>query len=53
MIWFLKTGEFGILNYISDHVTLVQLIGTAANVNCAVTIIGFWIYDYNKKEHFL
>ena len=42
-----KTGKFGILNHISDHVTLVQLIDTISNVNNAVSINGYWIYDYN------
>ena len=46
----LKTGEFDILNDISDHVTLVQLIETAGNVNHAVSIIRCWIYDSNYKR---
>ena len=46
-------GWFHIFNEISDHVTLVQLIDTAGNVNHAVSITGCCIYDSNEKEHFL
>ena len=45
-----KTGELYILNGISDHVTLVQPIDTAGNVNNLVSIIGWWIYDSNYKR---
>ena len=44
-----KTGEYYIFNYISDHVTLVQLVETSVNVNHAVSITGCWIYDSNYK----
>ena len=40
-----KTGEFDILNEISDHVTLVQLIDTDGNISHFVSIIRCWIYD--------
>ena len=43
-------GSFDIFNDISDHVTLVQLIDTAGNDNRAVSITGYWIYDYNYKR---
>ena len=45
-----KTGEFDVLNDISDHVTLVQLIKTAGNVKNSVIIIRCWIYDTNNKR---
>ena len=38
-----KTGEFGLLNGISNHVELVQLIDTDGNVNHAVSINVCWI----------
>ena len=46
----LKIGEFYILNDVSDHVTLFQLIDTSSNVAHDVSIIGCWIYDYNYKR---
>ena len=44
-----EKGEFDILNDISDHVTLVQILGKAGNVNHAVSITGCWIYSSNYK----
>ena len=38
-----------VLNYISDHVTLVQFIDTVGNVNLAVPIDACWIFDYNYQ----
>ena len=39
-----------LLNDISDHLTLVELIDTAGNVNHTVSITGYWIYDSNYKR---
>ena len=41
---------FDILNYISENVTLVQLMDTLANVNCAISIVGYWIFDSNYEK---
>ena len=45
-----KTGEFDIFNDISDRVALVQLIESCVNVNHAVSIHVYWIYDSNYKR---
>ena len=45
-----KKGEFDILNEISAHVTLIQLIYTGVNVNHAESIIVCYIYDSNYKR---
>ena len=50
MVKWEKIGEFDILNDISDHVTLVQLIDTAVIVNNAVSVIGCWTYTSHKKS---
>ena len=50
MVKWKKTGEFDILNDISDYVALVQLVYTAGNANHAVSIIECWIYDFNYKR---
>ena len=42
-----KRGEFDILNDISDHMTLVQLIDTAGNINHVTSITVYWIFYYN------
>ena len=45
-----KRGEFDILNDISDHVKLVQLIEIYGIVNHIVSITGRWIYDSNDRR---
>ena len=46
--------SFGILNDISENVTLVQLMDPLGNVNHAISIVGNWIfYSNNKKAIFL
>ena len=43
-------GYFGILNDISDNVTLVKLINTLVNVNDDISIVGYWIFYSNYKQ---
>ena len=40
-------GSCGILTDISEHVTLVQLMGSLGNVSHAVSVVGYWILDSN------
>ena len=47
--WFNK-GTFDILNYISENVTLVQLIETLGNVNRAISIVGYLIFYLNYEK---
>ena len=48
-----ENDAFGILNYISKNVTLVQLMESLVNVNHSISIVGHWILDSNyKKELF-
>ena len=42
-----KKGVFDILNEISENVTLVQLMDNLVNVNHAISIVGYWIFDSN------
>ena len=44
-------GIFYSLNYISDHVTLFQLIDSIVNVNHAVSIVGKWVFDSNFNKY--
>ena len=46
-----KNNDFDIINYISENVTLVNLMGSLGNVNHANSIVGRWIFDsnYNKS----
>ena len=49
-----KKDDFDIINKISEYVTLVHLIDSLGNVNHAISILGYWIFDSNyDKELFL
>ena len=41
--------KFGILKYISEHVTLDQFMETVGNVHPVVSIVGNWIFDSKYK----
>ena len=45
-----KNDAFDILNEITENVTLIQLIYSLVNVNCAIIIVGYWIFDSNYKK---
>ena len=40
-----KKDAFNILNEISKNVTLVQLMDSLRNFNCAISIVRSWIFD--------
>ena len=49
-----KNDTFDILNNISEYVTLVQLMVSIGNLNHAISIVGYWIFDSDyEKELFL
>ena len=45
-----ENDAFDILNYISEYVTLVQLMKTLVNVNRGISLVGHWIFDTNYKK---
>ena len=44
-----KNGAFDILNNISKIFTLVHLMDTLGNVNNAISIVRYWIFDSNYE----
>ena len=40
-----ENDAFDILNDISEYVTLVQLMNSLGNVNRAISIVGYQIFD--------
>ena len=40
-------GFYDIMTEISEHVTLVQLMHSLGNVNHAISVIGYWIFESN------
>ena len=45
-----KKCYFDILNGISKHVNLVQLMDSLGNVNHAISVVGYLIFDSNYKK---
>ena len=43
-------GSYIILKDISEHVTLVQLIDSLGDVNHAISVLGYWIFDSNCEK---
>ena len=44
-----KKGSYDILTGMSENFTLVQLIDYLGNVNHAINVVGYWIFDSNYK----
>ena len=42
-----KSGRLGLEQAISEYVTLVQLMDYLGNVNHAISVVGYWIFDSN------
>ena len=49
MVW-KKNYAFDILNDIGEDVILVQLMDSLGNVNHAISVVGYWIFDSNYKK---
>ena len=45
-----KNDAFDILNDISEDVNLVQLMDSIVNVNHAISIVGYCIFNSNYKK---
>ena len=43
-------GSYDIMTDISEHVTLVLLMDSLVNVNHAISVVGYWIFDSNSKR---
>ena len=45
-----KKSSYDILTYISKHVTLFQFMDYLGNVNHAISVVGYWIFDSNYEK---
>ena len=45
-----KNDAFDILHYISEDLTLVQLMDSLLHVNRYISIVGYWISDSTYKK---
>ena len=50
LIKYKKKGIYKILEDISENVTLVQLMDSLRNLNHAISVVGYWIFDSNCKR---
>ena len=44
------TVSYDILKDIRENVTLVQLMNSLRNVNHAISVVGYWIFESNYKK---
>ena len=44
-------GSCDILTDISEHVTLLQLMNYLGNLNHAISVVEYWIFESNYKNH--
>ena len=45
-----KKVSYDILIDISEHVNLVQSMNSLGNVNHAISVVGYWIFDSNYEK---
>ena len=50
LIKYKKKSLYKILEDISENITLVQLIDSLGNVNHAISVVGYWIFDSNHEK---
>ena len=50
MIKYNKKGLYNILENISENFTLIQLMDSLVNVNRAISVVGYWIFDSNYEK---
>ena len=50
LIKYNKMGLFKFLGDISENFTLVRLMNSLVNVNHAISVVGYWIFDANYKK---
>ena len=45
-----RMGYYDIMKYTSENVTIVELMDYLSNVNHAISVVGYWIFDSNYKK---
>ena len=48
-----KKGYYYILAGISENCTLIQFMDSLGNVNHAISVVGYWIFDSNYEKELL
>ena len=50
LIKYKKKSLYKILEDISKHVTMIQLMYSLGNMNHAISVVGYWIFESNYEE---
>ena len=50
LIKYKKKGLYKFSEDISENVTLVKLMDSLGNVNHAISVVGYWIFDSNYEK---
>ena len=50
LIKYKNKGPYKILENISENVTLLQLMDSLGNMNHAISVVGYWIFDSNYEK---
>ena len=50
LIKYKRKGLYKFLENISENVTLFQLMDSLGNVNHAISVVGYWIFDSNYDK---
>ena len=50
LVKYKHTGSYDVLKDISENVTLVQLMDSLVNINHAISVVGYYIFDSNYKK---
>ena len=43
-------GSYDIMTDIREHFTLIQLMNSLGNMNIAISVFGYWIFDLNYEN---
>ena len=46
-----QKGYFDILNNISEHINLAQLMDSLGKLNHDISVFGYWIFDSEYENH--
>ena len=50
LIKYKKKGVYKFYEDISENINLVQLMDSLGNVNHAISVVGYWIFDSNYEK---
>ena len=46
---YLNKGSYDIMTYMGENITLFKLMDSLGNIDHAISVVGYWIFDSNYK----